>query len=192
MRKNLSLSVLLLAITFVIVNCTKEGPEGPAGPAGPQGNAGLTGPQGPAGTANVIYSAWATISSIVAITGPITDSTFADYGLCKRWIRNAPGITAAILDNGVILSYWKVGAIIYSTLPYQFPVGAQTYYLGALPAVGKIIYFTSIFGTNTGWTPNLGAELRHIIIPGTVLGGRTRDPRTMTYQEVCQAYGIPE
>lgn len=215
MRKFRLLSLLLLAIAFIVVNCTKEGPEGPAGatgpqgtpgstggtgpagPTGPQGPIGPTGPQGPAGTANVIYSAWATVGSLSAII----DSSFADYGLCKRFIRSAPGITAAIIDNGVILSYWRVSTTIYSTIPYQFPVGAQIYYLGALPAPGKIIYFTSIFGAGAGWVPNGAAEVRHIIIPGSVLGGRGTGVagtgytevqlRAMPYEKVCHLFNIP-
>jgi ABC-type amino acid transport substrate-binding protein len=78
MRKFKSLSLLLLASAFILVNCTKEGPEGPAGATGAQGPAGATGGAGaagatgatgpagatgvagPAGSANVIYSAWVT------------------------------------------------------------------------------------------------------------------------------------
>lgn len=217
MRKFRLLSLLLLVFSFILVNCTKEGPEGPAGatgaqgppgtnggagpagppgPAGPNGPAGPVGPTGPIGTANVIYSAWATVGSL----GTIIDSTFADYGLCKRWIRAAPSITAAIIDNGVILSYWRVGTGIYSTVPYQFPVGAQTYHLGALPAAGKIIYFTSIFGAGAGWVPNAAAELRHVIIPGGIagrsagLGGTNYSAdqiRAMSYEQVCQLFNIP-
>src|SRR5258705_7467572 len=93
MRKYRLLSLLIISITFLIVDCTKEGPQGaqgptgaqgplgpvgpqglvgPAGPQGiqgplgaqgPQGPQGAQGPQGPAGTANVIYSTWATLSS---------------------------------------------------------------------------------------------------------------------------------
>jgi hypothetical protein len=224
MRKFRLLSILLLAIAFIAVNCTKEGPEGPAGATGPQGPTGLggpagptgptgptgpagpTGPTGPAGTANVMYSPWATVGSLA----PIIDSSFSDYGLCKRWYRSAPGITAAILDNGVVLSYWRVGgaaATIYSTLPYLFPSGAQTYYLSSIPVAtngatpgGKIIYFTSIFGAGAGWSPNLAAEVRHVIIPGSVLGGRTTgvggtnytadQVRAMSYLEVCRLFNI--
>ena len=210
MRKFRLLSLLLLAIAFITVNCTKEGPEGPAGATGAQGPVGVggatgatgaTGSQGPAGTANVIYSSWATVASL----GTIIDSSFADFGLCKRWIRSAPGVNAAILDNGVVLSYWRVGgaaAIIYSTLPYQFPVGAQTYFLGTLPAVGKIIYFTSIFGAGAGWTPNGAAELRYIIIPGGVPGGRSSglggtnysaaELKAMSYAQICALFNIPQ
>lgn len=226
MRKFRLLSLLLLAIAFIAVNCTKEGPEGPAGatgaqgptgttgttgatgPIGPQGPSGPIGPQGPPGTANVIYSAWATVNSLVAANGAIIDSSFTDYGTCKRWFRIAPSLTQGVLDQGLVLSYWRVGvppSQIYSTLPYQFPVGAQVYYLGALPtvqsSVGKIFYFTSIFGTNTGWVPNGGAESRYVIIPGTIAGGRsagiggtnyTADQiKAMPYEQVCQLFNIP-
>lgn len=204
MRKYRLLSLLLLASTILIINCTKEGPEGPPGPAGSQGAPGLTGPtgpQGPPGTANVIYSAWATVASIVALTGPIIDSSFADFGTCKRWIRTAPSLSQGVLDQGLVLSYWKVGTIIYSTIPYQFPSGAQIFYLGALPQLNKIIYFTSILGTGAGWSPNLGAETRYIIIPGSIAGGRsagvggtnyTADQlRSMSYEQVCQVFNIP-
>ena len=225
MRKFRLLSLLALAITFLAVSCTKEGPEGPAGatgaqgpggtagpagptgptgPVGPTGGTGATGPQGPPGTANVIYSSWLT----VAASSPVIDSPFADYGTCKRWWRPAPSLTQNILDQGLVLSYWRVGAppatIIYSTVPYLFPVGAQTYYLGSLPTMlngGKIIYFTSIFGSNAGWTPNSGAETRYVIIAGVIPGGRTTGVggtnytadqlKAMSYEQVCQVFNIP-
>lgn len=221
MRKFRLLSLLALAITFIAVSCTKEGPEGPAGATGPQGPTGAngatgptgpigpngpagptgpTGPQGPPGTANVIYSAWLT----VALHTPVIDSGITDYGLCKKWHRLAPSLTQSILDQGLVLSYWRVTTVIYSTIPYTFPVGASIYYLGAIPVAtggGKIIYFTSIFGAGAGWTPNSGAETRYIIIPGVVAGGRsagaggtnyTADQiRAMSYEQVCQLFNIP-
>ncbi len=225
MRKFRLLSLLALAITFIAVSCTKEGPEGPAGATGPQGPvgatgatgatgttgpqgpAGPTGPQGPPGTANVIYSSWATVTALTTAPGlPLADSSFADFGTCKRFIRTAPSLTQAILDNGLVLSYWRVGTppaatVIYSTIPYQFPVGAQTYFLGALSGVNKIIYFTSIFGAGAGWTPNGAAECRYVIIPGAVAGGRSTgvggtnytpdQVRAMSYEQVCQLFHIP-
>ncbi len=215
MRKFRLLSLLALVITFLAVSCTKEGPEGPGGATGAQGPVGTTGatgatgpigPQGPAGpvgppgTANVIYSAWATVTSL----GTIIDSSFLDYGTCKRFIRVAPSLTAGVLDNGLVISYWRVGATpssIYSTMPYLFPVGAQTYYISGVPQVNKIIYFTSIFGANAGWTPNGSAETRYIIIPGSIAGGRSAgvggtnytadEIKAMPYEQVCQLFHIP-
>ncbi len=231
MRKFKLLSLLLLAIAFITINCTKEGPEGPAGatgaqgpggptggtgpggpvgPGGPAGPTGATGPQGPPGTANVIYSSWLTVGNSLPQPTPVADSNFTDYGLCKKWYRAAPSVTTAILDNGLVLSYWRVTTVIYSTIPYTFPVGASTYYLGAIPQAtaapglttgGRIIYFTSIFGGGAGWTPNSGAETRYVIIPGVVAGGRsagvggtnyTADQvRAMSYEQVCRTFNIP-
>jgi hypothetical protein len=222
MRKFRLLSLLALAITFLAVSCTKEGPEGPAGATGPQGptgatgatgatgNTGPTGPQGPVGppgSANVIYSAWLAVGSSTG-QSTVADSTFADYGQCKRWYRTAPSVTAGVLDNGLVLSYWRVTTIIYSNLPYLFPVGAQTYFLGSMPVAtngatpgGKIIYLTSIFGTNTGWTPNSSAETRYIVIPGSIAGGRSAgvggtnytpdQVKAMSYEQVCRTFNIP-
>ncbi len=231
MRKFKLLSLLALAITFIAVSCTKEGPEGPAGatgaqgpqggaggigpagpigPGGPAGPTGPTGPQGPAGTANVIYSSWLTVGNSLPQPTPVADSTFTDYGTCKRWYRAAPSLTAAVLDNGLVLSYWRVNTVIYSTIPYTFPVGASTYYLGAIPQAtaapglttgGRIIYFTSIFGAGAGWNPNSGAETRYVIIPGVVPGGRATglggtnysadQIKAMSYEEVCRIFKIP-
>jgi hypothetical protein len=215
MRKFRLLSLLLLAIAFIAVNCTKEGPEGPAGATGAQGPTGTTGatgatgpigpqgptgPVGPPGTANVIYSSWLTVANHSALL----DSGITDYGTCKRFYRSAPSVTAGVLDNGLVLSYWRVNTIIYSTIPYQFPVGAQTYYLGAIPVAtggGKIIYFTSIFGAGAGWPPNGSAETRYVVIPGSIAGGRSAgvggtnytpdQVKAMSYEEVCRTFNIP-
>src|SRR5450432_1953648 len=114
MRKLRLLSLLFLAISFIVVSCTKEGPEGtvgatgpqgPAGgsgatgatgPAGPAGPAGSTGPTGATGTANVIYYTWAPITSWADTTIP-----FVSSAVVGRAIRTAPGITQAVIDQGI-------------------------------------------------------------------------------------------
>ena len=128
MRKFRLLSLLFLAISFIAVSCTKEGPEGPAGATGAQGPAGIggttgatgpagatgpqgpvgpTGPQGPAGTANVIYSSWFTFA-----TADWVDSAIVNVGSAKRAIRTAPGITSTVMNQGVILSYFAFTLIL--------------------------------------------------------------------------------
>jgi len=118
MRNFKLLSLLTLAITFLAVSCTKEGPEGPVGATGPQGPAGAngtngtpgatgptgpagpTGPQGPtgpAGTANVIYSSW---FSEATFNPSWADTTLFGLGIISRGIKAAPGITQTILDQG--------------------------------------------------------------------------------------------
>lgn len=212
MRKYRLLSLLLVALTFVIVNCTKEGPQGPAGPTGPQGAPGLTGPtgatgptgpagpQGPAGTANVIYSPWFTL-------GSWADTALAFNAIASRAIRNAPGITQSILDQGVILSYTNNGGIYQ--LPWNFanPFTAnQTLQIGFVAAVGKLIYY--ITNTTTGSASGISylAQLRYVIIPGGVAGGRTAQHtveingqvytesqlKAMPYSQVCTLLNIPQ
>ncbi|HWR33084.1 MAG TPA: hypothetical protein VN451_06145, partial [Chitinophagaceae bacterium] len=135
MRKFRLLSLLALAITFIAVSCTKEGPEGPAGatgtqgptgatgatgatgPTGPQGPAGPTGPQGPPGSANVIYSSWAFEPGN---WGSDTTMLSLNGGIAKRFIVAAPSLSQTILDQGVILAYMKGG--VTSANPVGLPV----------------------------------------------------------------------
>jgi len=193
MRKFRLLSLLLLALSFIIVNCTKEGPEGPAGatgaqgpagiqgpagpagavgPTGPAGPAGPAGPQGPAGTANVIYSAW-------------TDFTAANWGAAVnefgKTVRNyaapAPGVTASIITTGVVLVYWRD---IGLPNPQQMPsisyniTQPVNQYLGFALLTGQIqIKFFNIDNTNDpGTFTGAGNSYRYILIPGSVAGGR--------------------
>lgn len=227
MRKFQPLFLLALAITFLAVSCTKEGPEGPAGasgaqgptgatgatgptgpvgPTGPAGPTGPTGPQGPAGTANVIYSSWATLTTLRA-SYPLIDTTIADFsGTVKRDIRLSSSITQAILDNGVVLSYWKVGSTVGPVaLPYTFPFGGVAHTFGQILAVGKIIYyFGRLDGNATAVNLTGSGEVRHVIIPGGVAGGRTAEKacqikgqvytesqlKAMSYQQVCSLLNI--
>jgi hypothetical protein len=187
MRKYNWLSLLLIASTFVIVSCTKEGPEGPPGVPGPQGNAGPQGPTGPGGTngtnAQVTYSAWH------APIGAWRDTVLIGNFKVNHAIANA--ITANIINQGVILAYTRFNGGIPSPLPDTEHTGAAAVTLSFLPDVGKIFY-TCFTHDNTASAVPANREFRWVVIPGITLGGRTKDPRTMTYQEVCQAYGIPE
>jgi hypothetical protein len=52
-----------------------------------------------------------------------------------------------------------------------------------------------LYKSDFPWTPTelAGISFRYVIVPGGVAGvGRVRDPRKMTYDEVCEAYGIPK
>ena len=76
-------SLLVAAVILIVgmISCSKgsTGPAGPAGPAGPD---------------SVVYSPWTPL----ALTYVAKDTLFEQ-------IINAPSITKAILDSGVILSY---------------------------------------------------------------------------------------
>ena len=232
MRKFQFLSLLALAITFLAVSCTKEGPEGPAGatgaqgpagangtpgatgatgatgpqgPVGPQGPAGPAGPQGPAGTANVIYSAWITDPN----STPWADTSITLYGNpIRRRNITAPGITQSILDQGVVLSYVRFpgGNTPYS-MPFLFAWAGSTAGVAAQPALGRLIYI--LYNPITGAAPPgglvySGLDIRYVIIPGGVAGGRTSGKaceikgqlytesqlKAMSYQQVCSLLNI--
>ena len=195
MRKFRLLSLLLLAIAFIAINCTKEGPEGPvgstgaqgptgipgatgaagpAGPTGPAGTTGATGATGPAGTANVIYSAWTNFVN-ATWSGAVTE-----FG---KTVRNypavAPGITQSMLDQGVVLSYIKF--FNPANTPYPLPSvinGVNT--LGVSSSVFIELALGILRIKHMNITDNLdpgiisnSTQYRYVLIPGGVAGGRT-------------------
>lgn len=200
MRKLRLLSILLLAFTFIVNSCTKEGPEGPVGAIGPQGPAGTT------GTANVIYSSWASF-----VASNWADSTMTNLGLTKRANRTAPGITQAILDNGIVLAYTKnpnaAGEGPY-ILPFTVLSSVPNILLGYIPALGRVIYYNQKTDNSGGVTPNSAYQYRYFIIPGGVSGGRGVNSvkaveingqtytesqlNGMSYQQVCTLFKIPQ
>jgi hypothetical protein len=215
MRKSRIFSLAALSIVFIAASCTKEGPQGPvgpqgpqgvggvqgptgatgatgpAGPTGPQGPAGATGPQGPAGTANVIYSAWFNASTLTW-----ADSVHAVYGVISKADKAAPGVTAAVMDNGVVLSYYRSATVGTTILPFTYPNLLQIQELSYIMKPGIMTYFVGdLTDMNASGTIPVG-ELRYVIIPGSVAGGRMAGGYTaeqlkkMSYAEVARIYHI--
>lgn len=218
MRQYRYLSILVFAFVFIVVSCTKEGPAGPAGPQGPQGNAGLTGqtgpqgptgptgpagPQGPAGTANVIYSAWRSFSA-----GEWADTTIFSINY-KRAIWNSTSLTASVFANGLVLTYVKVASepsnAYVMPLMYYYTNGSTFENHRSQFSTNKIffLFHVNTSGTITTFSPTSN-EYRWIIVPGSVLGGRTSEPaaeingqvytqtqlQNMPYSQVCSLLGI--
>ncbi len=234
MRKFRLLSLLLLASTFIFVNCTKEGPEGPVGATGAQGPTGATGgagaagptgltgpagpagpagPQGIAGSANVIYSAW-----LVSGVGNWTATGVAPYSANYLYNRVALGVTASIIDQGVVLSYAKglfgLGASEAVPLPYTRYAQSGTnfidHYSFVLNAVGNIRY---LYSSGNNLAPIAISNLepistRYILIPGGVAGGRGGSTekmadikgqlytesqlKAMSYSQICSLLNIAQ
>lgn len=212
MRKFKLLSLLTLAITFIAVSCTKEGPEGPVGAQGPQGPAGTNGAAGPAGPAGppgpsgagVTYSAWYT-----TVAGDWSTTGVDQYTAAALVNRTAPAITQAIMDNGVVLAYvsaWRVFGFPRATevapLPYFADNIFMDYYDFVIPSVGNIRY---LYKSEDPWdAANLaGTKYRYVVIPGTTAGGRgvnggttfegyTKDElKAMSYSQVAALFNIP-
>ncbi len=184
--------LLAFPIVFLAASCAKDGATGPAGSTGPAGTAGsngtngATGPTGPTGptgatgatgTANVIYSTWT-----LFVAGDYADSLMTNLGTVKRAIRTAPGVTAAILDNGVVLAYTRNPGFP-GVGPYKLPLiipGAPAIIIGYLPALGKVIFYNQKMDASGGIVINTAYEWRYIIIPGGVAGGRNTNGEKTT------------
>ena len=198
MSKN-KILLSIVAVSFIISNCTKEGPVGAAGqtgaqgpvgvngtagspggigvqgPQGPPGPAGPQGPQGPAGTpgtTNVIYSAW-----WAPAIADWVDTTITLAGPVKRARRAAPGITLPFLQNGVVLAY---ASFLPATTArtYRLPLSVSQgttvpFHMGYLADPGKIIYYYgNMNGTPTTLVFNTSYSFRYVLIPGTTAGGK--------------------
>jgi hypothetical protein len=208
MRKFSSLSLLVLAISF-LASCTKEGPEGPIGATGPQGPPGAPGAPGAPGTPGAgitTYSAWYT----TVAADWVTSAPLGQYVAAFRFDRNAPGITQAIMDNGVVLAYvknWRVFGFPRATetaqMPYLADVDFMDYYDYVIPAPGTLRHLYKSLAP-WGAADLAGTQFRYILISGSVAGGRGVDSevtyggytldqlKSMSYEEVAAAFQIPE
>lgn len=207
MRKFRLLSVLSLTMLFIISSCSKEGPAGPTGATGPQGPAG---PQGPQGTTNVTYSTWYTTLAADWSAGGV-----APYFDVFKYVRTAPGVTQAIIDNGLVLAYMKdwiydsdgsgTTPLHSSTtvqLPFYADVNYTDYWDFAIPAAGSIRF---MYKSQAPWdiTVMPGVSYRYVIIPGSIAGGRgingettyegysADELKSMSYDQVAQLFNIP-
>jgi len=162
-------SLLVAAIVIIIgmISCSKgsTGPAGPAGPAGPD---------------SVIYSAWTPL----ALTYVAKDTLF------EQTI-NAPSITKAILDSGVILSYvnFQDTSGTYHVIP---TAGLVTIGIFEDFAVGQI-NIQSVRDYST-------LPYRYVVIPGSKKAGNSaathkvkgytiQELKAMPYEQVQQVLG---
>lgn len=157
---------------------------------------GDTGPQGATGSANVIYSDWFIPSAWTTTT--IFGIKHFDY------VRQAPAITQAIIDSGVVLTFGKLSGYNPQVWPAgqiaQLPV-SLTYVQGntttdtwsAFDSVGKL---RINFVNNLNYYSAISTQhsFRYVIVPGGVKasnGGRRIDIHSMSYNEVCDLLNIP-
>jgi len=197
--KNL-IPLVILTLGVLQFNCSKEGPAGPQGDAGPQGPTGANGAPGaagPAGSANVIYSSW-------FLTGAAGwDTAVADaspYGAFAIYDKATTTVTQDVIDNGIVLAYMKgdpTTGLTNDVFPLPYTIGGTGFGFTdhwdfVLNTAGNIRF---MYKSDAPWTPTeLGAiSFRYVVVPGGgIASGRMRDPRKMTYDEVCEAYGIPK
>ena len=126
----------LLLISTLVSLFACQGPEGPVGPQGIKGDSGIAGPAGPAGAdgapgadglpgangldgnANVASTGWLNVNmdntrinkyNYTKASGEIYQ-TYVNFTTLND---NAPFMTQELIDNSVILTYWKTKALAY-------------------------------------------------------------------------------
>jgi hypothetical protein len=176
------------------------GPVGPAGGVGPVGPTGISGPQGPAGPAgptgpqglpgaavNTIYSDWSVLAQ------PWRDSVI-DGTAARVNHQVAFSLTNTVLNQGTILAYFRFGASAFP-LPYTSFAGGAPNTIGYIPSLGKMFYtrithdsIANLIGISSS------LEYRYVVIIGDQAGGRvnTQELRNLSYDELCERYGIPK
>lgn len=170
--KNIT-KILMITIIAIMAACSKEGPQGPAG---------TNGTNGTDGNANV---------TVYNFDSKTTSSGIFSYPmqLSKGFVDSSLILVYYLPSNEDATSWYAapgIGSVaMYETRTnmYQTSTSPSTYTLSIrLQQIGSAsLYTSSVTFTKT----------RIFFIPAnTFINGRTRDPRTMTYEEVCAAYNI--
>jgi Collagen triple helix repeat (20 copies) len=197
------------------------GPTGPVGAQGIQGIPGPIGPQGPTGqNAQVVYSSWIQTPAAFGTT-PTTwrDTALPLIGVVARAILSAPSLNQSILEQGMIMVYWRASTT--GTAPNLTATGIQPLPYNTVATVGALgtielqgnyysalnkifVYFRNLTSPNTAGNvvALLNSNYRYILIPGLVSGGRftsgpaagytTEQVKAMSYEQIKTLFSIPE
>lgn len=175
----------VFAVIFAIA-CTKEGatgPQGPQGPTGPAGPAGPAGPQGVPGNANVKMYKFETDFTLSSST---SSKSFALTGLTTTDANSSLIVGFYLLSDALCDNFWYNMEGLGCAGSYQ----SRSYL--ALPS-SFYIQLRDIDGTSYSGSDRHFTSAKIFVIPAsTVINGRTKDPRTMSYEEFCHAYNIKE
>ncbi len=188
-KKLLRQFFMVFFMASLLVACSKDGNDGPVGPQGPQGEQGPAGPQGQdgeEGTANVIYSPW--LASGFAT--PIAN----DFG---SFTMDAPDLTQALIDTGVVLVYGKDdNNVVYAlpaTLQSTFSVESYWFTFTTPGSIEIVVQEVNGDDLNSIFIDN---EFRYVLIPGgnpaSGKSGTTLDYGKMTYKEIATLFNIPD
>lgn len=186
-----------------------SGPVGATGATGPTGATGATGATGPAGSlSNVIYSSWLTIANWADTTGLYAGGVNTAGANGRRGYVATASITANIINQGIVVSYFKqTAAAAASGIPTVLS-GTAVYWSITLDhalTVGRVTYFASRLELGS-WSATEngrieGGQYRYVIIPGGTAGGRfisgpatgysIQQIKSMSYAQVTALFNIP-
>lgn len=172
---NITLVVCFIATLLLFSSCKKgdtgaTGPQGSAGPAGSNGAAGAQGPKGDPGTANVIYSAWL---DVTFEADTVHDGTAIDTLGFFASI-DAPQIDSAMLAGGEIKVYINLNDAsdpFISPLPYTDLFNGIT--ISSDFTSQSIQLYSNIDAGTITIDGTKYQQYRYILVPGSVLAGRT-------------------
>jgi hypothetical protein len=188
----LTVFALLLVISVIFTQCSKDGEAGPAGPAGPAGAtgpAGPTGPKGDTGTANVIYSAWldVTYAPDTIHNGSIIDTVgfYANITATK--------LTSAIINSGEMKVYMNFGT---TASPDVVPLPYFDVYslISITPdfLVQRIFLYSNANASTVTQGGQKYLQYRYILIPGTVSGRLSKPIDWNDYNKVKAYLGLTD
>lgn len=180
MRKSSLLSCFLIASTFILINCTKEGPEGPAGPQGPQGNAGVQGPAGPQGPIGISGNA------------NVTQYTYGSQDFTTGFKTLLVTTTQDTMDRSAWLVYlWYAPISRWYFVPGLGFAGSTDYRLSMGYSAGKVNIFIDLVGPGEVYA---NARVVRIYANSSVSGGRSQLPNIdfSNYEAVRQYYNLEE
>jgi hypothetical protein len=132
-------------------------------------------------------------------------------GNAKRMIVTAPSLSQGILDQGIVIAYyrWTLSSNNPVTMPSTFVTGTTQVQLSYQAALNKLIFYFWIPANSTVIVPfsglGAGAQIRYVLIPGGVGGGRMAEKaaeingqvytesqlKAMSYEAVCNLLRIP-
>jgi hypothetical protein len=190
--KFLTYATFVLFLGLAISSC--EGPEGPAGAAGANGTNGTNGTDGTDGNANVIYSDW-----IIP-----TWEQFSEFSVnMQKADLDVTDLTQDVLDNGVVLVYWKNWQNLIRPLPFTF--SDIDWLVQFQYSLNLIRVSVTLEDSTSTYPPSIPSSntIRYIIIPGsTETSSRINIQQTVyneladaavdvnDYYAVCAYYGI--
>jgi hypothetical protein len=191
MKKNPYFHFMLMPLLTLALFISCEGEKGEPGDPGDQGEQGeqgiqgIQGEQGEPGTANVFYSEWFTIA------GNWRDSTIYWAPMKVKHV-NVPQITEDILNEGVVLCFFKKDQTVFP-LPFSSYWNSRSYTVSDILMPGKII-FTVFCHDNSGFiTIENETPFRYVIIPGGTPAEKSAiDFSRLSYEQICAVLNIPE
>jgi hypothetical protein len=108
-------------------------------------------------------------------------------------------ITASVINSGAVLVYFRILSNESHPLPFVNFNASQPSTWSYQPQPGNMIY-SFFLHTNPAFpypaSPSLSNQYRWIVIPGSVLGGRTLgysmdELKALPYEKICQLFKIP-